>query len=435
MEPTHTVCMALACFMFYLTFQFHAQQVFMIIYLHRLHCERGMLLLRAATLRARLRRRRRRKMLRRVALTQWTIPRPTQSWFDIHYNDRGIPGDFFRRQFKMDRDTFQVLLGLLSPRLTRQDTSFRNSTPPEKVLALGILRLAQGAPYLNIARLMNVGKTTVIEAFQDVVEGLYAVRNENIKLPETATEMLSSMQTFRAFSPLPNVAGALGLSRVRILSPTAENADLYLGPSRQHEFIIQAVTDGTPSFLHFSVGYPGGMSNSEVLRSSSLFKKAENIFTVPLLHVDRHHVRPYLAGCRAFPLCPWLQTPFAAGVMSPAEIQFNKGISGATERVQYAIKMLKSRWGILRKRLDSVEFASKIAIACAVLHNFCVRFRDRWTEFEDETDQCVRGEDTSEVVGDGDHVREVLKGYFALRPSEKGLVKEEPSSDLEEIGL
>ena len=27
----------------------------------------------------------------------WTLPRPVESWFEIHYTDRTIRGDFFRR--------------------------------------------------------------------------------------------------------------------------------------------------------------------------------------------------------------------------------------------------------------------------------------------------------------------------------------------------
>ena len=36
-----------------------------------------------------------------------------------------------------------------------------------------------------IGPLFNVGKVTVIEAVQDVVEALYEIRNEYIKFPES----------------------------------------------------------------------------------------------------------------------------------------------------------------------------------------------------------------------------------------------------------
>lgn len=33
----------------------------------------------------------------------WKLPRPNQSWFEIHYNDRRIPGDYFRKQLRMNQ--------------------------------------------------------------------------------------------------------------------------------------------------------------------------------------------------------------------------------------------------------------------------------------------------------------------------------------------
>ena len=45
----------------------------------------------------------------------------------------------------------------------------RNCIPPEKVLAIGLYRLAHGNSYVSLAPVFNVGKSTAIEAVQDVV--------------------------------------------------------------------------------------------------------------------------------------------------------------------------------------------------------------------------------------------------------------------------
>ena len=49
----------------------------------------------------------------------------------------------------MTRDTFEVLLNLLHPYFMRQNTALRDFVPPEKVLALGIYRLAHGHSYAD----------------------------------------------------------------------------------------------------------------------------------------------------------------------------------------------------------------------------------------------------------------------------------------------
>ena len=64
--------------------------------------------------------RRRRRRGRRFPCF-WVLPRPQQSWFDIHYFDATIPGDYFKRQLRLNRNTFSVLLNILRPCLTRQN--------------------------------------------------------------------------------------------------------------------------------------------------------------------------------------------------------------------------------------------------------------------------------------------------------------------------
>lgn len=47
--------------------------------------------------------------------------------------------------------------------------------------------------------------------------------------------------------------------------------------------------------------------------------------------------------------------------------------------------MLKNRWRIQGKRLDSkISFANKIAFACAVLQNFCLLNQDEWSDDEND---------------------------------------------------
>ena len=142
------------------------QQMFVLLYLYGLLYEQS-LVTNIASMREY--RRRRQKSAPASILQQWTLPHPNESWFEIHYYDLTIPDGFFRQQLRMRRTTFQMLLNVIVPRITRLDTRFRNSVPPEiqKVLALALFRLAHGNSYISIAPAMNVGKSTVIEAVQD----------------------------------------------------------------------------------------------------------------------------------------------------------------------------------------------------------------------------------------------------------------------------
>ena len=78
--------------------------------------------------------------------------------------------------------------------------------------------------------------------------------------------------------------------------------------------------------------------------------------------------------------------------------------------VECAFGILKSRWRIL----DAIEerniaAVSKIIVACAVLHDFCILAGDEWDEddFNDDDDNGPNNND--DVLRDGDDIRELLK--------------------------
>ena len=359
-----------------------------------------------------LRRRRRFRRIRNRPYV-WTIPRPAESWFDVHYNDPAIPEEYFRQQLRVNRNMFETILHILGPRLERRNTWFKDCIPPAKVLALGLYRLAHGNSYSTIGPIFNVGKSTVIEAVQDVVNGLCELRDEYIKFPETIAEVSSSIATFADLTNLPNVVGAIDGSHIRIKAPN-DSAPDYFSRYQQHDFIIQAIVDGKKMFMDFACGYPGSMHDARVLRRSTILQRAEqrNVLTQPTVNVNGHDIGPYLLGDSAYPLSPWLMKPCPEGTRDPREIAFSKELSSARVKVECAFGVLKSRWRILLKRFDSgIPFAIRNAVACAVLHNICIRSGDEWDD-EEEEDDFGPGDQAPNVIGDGDNIREILKDFL-----------------------
>ena len=409
MRPVEAIALVLSI-LFILSLQLqHQQFVF-----YRILCEYWLRELSSVlfiTLNRRARRRRLRR-LRRIPYA-WTVPRPLNSWFELHCHDRTIPEEYFRQQLRMKKDTFDVVLNLLGYRLVRQDTRFRDAIPSEKVLALGLYRLGHGNSYNSIGPVFNVGKSTTIEAVQDVVNGLYELRNEWIKFPQTPVETAAVIETFEEYSELPNVAGAIDGSHVRIIAPIDSAVD-YFSRYQQHDFIIQAVVDGRKMFMDFSCGYPGAMHDGRVFRRSNIYRLAEarQILTEPTVHIRGHEIGPYLVGDSAYPCSQYLMKPYPEGTRDPDEKKFNKQLSKARVKVECAFGILKSRWRVLLKRFDSgLEFAVKCAIACAVLHNICIRYGDEWEDDANEQDPLPPNPAVN-AMQDGDDIREVLKDYL-----------------------
>ena len=128
----------------------------------------------------------------------------------------------------MKRNTFDRLLAILRPFLQREDTRFRDCITPEKVLVIGIYRLAHGGSFENAGVAVNVGKSTAIEAFMDVVDGLYELRNGYIKFPTAVAETSASKATFMPLSNLPNIAGAIDGTHIKIKAPKDSEVNYFM---------------------------------------------------------------------------------------------------------------------------------------------------------------------------------------------------------------
>ena len=274
-------------------------------------------------------------------------------------------------------------------------------------MAIGLYRLAHGNSYISIGPSFNVGKSTVIEAVQDVVGALNELKDEYIRFPETPAETAAFIETFENLLLLPNIVGAIDGTHVKIAAPKNSAVD-YFSRFQQHDFSIQAVADGTLKFLDVSAGYPGSIHDSRMLRNSTLYYRAEagHILTMPVVNVNGHDIGPYLVGDSAYPISPWLQKPFPEATRDRREIKFNKELSSARVKIECAFGCLKSRWRILEKRLDSeILFSVKIAIACAVLHNFCIRMGDGW---EDNGP----GDNDDHDENNDEDIRDILKDFI-----------------------
>ena len=83
----------------------------------------------------------------------------------------------------------------------------------------------------------------MIEAVQDAVESLFDLRNEYIKFPETEQETAALIRTFEEYFDLPNIAGSIDGTRIRVEAPKDSAIDYY-SRYQQHDFVVQAVVDG-----------------------------------------------------------------------------------------------------------------------------------------------------------------------------------------------
>lgn len=122
---------------------------------------------------------------------------------------------------------------------------------------------------------VNVGKSTAIEAFVDIEDGLYELRNDCIKFLTTVAETSASTPTFTPLSNLPNITCAIGGTHIKIKAPKDSAVD-YFSCYQQHNVVVGAVVNGKRAFMDVAAGFPGTMLDAQVLRNIIIYEKAEH---------------------------------------------------------------------------------------------------------------------------------------------------------------
>lgn len=314
--------------------------------------------------------------------TAWVYERP-QFWFEQLLNNRA-EDHLWRENFRVNRNTFQYICGLVRQNITKQDTILRNAIPVEKRVAIALWRLSTGNSYRTVALTFGVGRCTAMNIKDEFCEVLISQAHRFIRFPRTQAETRKCIQDFENISTFPQVVGALDGSHIPISAPT-ENANDYRNRKKFTSVILQGVADANGRFIHVSTGYPGSIHDARVLRMSSLYTAVENnrILNSPLCRIGGRMINPLLVVDPAYKLTSWCMKPYpqARGI-TPRQEAFNKSLSSARVVIEQAFGLLKGRWRCLLDKLDeSVDKVSTTIITCCILHNICLDQNDD-TEIE-----------------------------------------------------
>lgn len=124
-----------------------------------------------------------------------------------------------------------------------------------------------------------------------------------------------------------------------------------------------------------------------------------------------------IAGDSGYPLEPFLLTPFA-NPASPAEERYNRSHTATRVVVEQTFGLLKSRFRCLHRSGGSLQYkplkCAQIAVACMLLHNYCVQRRipvqDDLHNVDDELDDDDPPQQVAHAVnfGQGYEARQEL---------------------------
>ncbi|XP_031557719.1 protein ANTAGONIST OF LIKE HETEROCHROMATIN PROTEIN 1-like [Actinia tenebrosa] len=177
----------------------------------------------------------------------WVYPRP-QFWFEELLNNRNLD-HLWREHFRVNRNTFDFICGIVGPYMSKQDTILRQAIPVEKRVAIALWRLATGNSYRTVALSFGIGRCTAMNIKDEFCSALMRRVNEFIKFPKTEDETRRCIQGFQNISTFPQVVGALDGSHIPITAPT-ENPNEYRNRKNFHSIVLQGVADANMKFIH-----------------------------------------------------------------------------------------------------------------------------------------------------------------------------------------
>jgi len=283
-----------------------------------------------------------------------------------HYIDHVVVsymGHEFKSHFRMSKATFQYLLEMLRPYLTRKIKGCP-MIPASHQLMIAIWKMATMDSYRSICDRFNVGRATAVRAVRRITRALFLNSQTFIKWP-TGDHATRIMQGFRESSGFPNTIGAIDGTHIRIDAPKENPAD-YVNRKGFHSIQLQLVCDHRTLITHCYAGHPGSVHDQRVFRQSEVANYLNDEEKFP---ADSH-----LLGDAAYEIHQHLLTPFRDnGHLTEAQNNYNYRLSVARVTVERCIGLLKGRMRSLLHCLpmSRVDLMAEYVIACCVIHNIC----------------------------------------------------------------
>eukprot|EP00794_Sanderia_malayensis_P006745 gene6745-7505_t len=153
-----------------------------------------------------------------------------------------------------------------------------------------------------------MGKTTLREAFYDVITVLNEVKNNYIQFPRTLEEKPNAIATFRGRSSMPNVLGDIDGMHIKIRAPRENKKDFY-SRYQQYDVVCQGIVDGNMKFLDIVAGFPSSMHDGRVLRNTSISTVLDRGFGEPVVDWNNTRISPYLIRDSEYPLIESIMKP------------------------------------------------------------------------------------------------------------------------------
>ena len=310
----------------------------------------------------------------KVARRFWIRPGRCGVWWS-NFQSRITLLEEWKENFRMSKQTFDVLCHQLRPFISKKFTQMRAPVSVEAQVAVTLYFLSDGGRMRKTANAFGLASCTVSSIVKRVTQAISEeLSGTYLKLPHSEEEVRASAASFFAQHGFPQCIGAVDGTHIPISKPK-QDATSYINRKGYHSINVQACVDFKYCFLDAVIKWPGSVHDARVFGNSMINKKLRDGI-VPCCHkviVNGEEAVPIcILGDPAYPLLPYLMKEFAKGGSTPQEQFFGYRLSSARMVVECAFGRLKARFGILRRSMDlNLDNIISTIHACFVLHNLC----------------------------------------------------------------
>uniref|UniRef100_A0A3B4A7E8 Putative nuclease HARBI1 n=1 Tax=Periophthalmus magnuspinnatus TaxID=409849 RepID=A0A3B4A7E8_9GOBI len=265
----------------------------------------------------------------------------------------------------LSREVVNEVCHLLAEDLSSKIPSFPYSVPVAVRVISALHFFATGSVQNPLGSTGGISQTTVSGAITAVSKALVQRAANFIVFPDTHESQADVKKQFKEKFGVPDVLGVVDCAHVVLRAPVG-NAPPYVNNEGTHSISVQIMCDASCKITQVSADFPATTPDSSILEKS----------VIPSIFEKEPAPDGCLLGDTAYPLKPWLITPFISPKTKP-ELLFNIFHLDTFSAMDRTVGMLKKRFRCLDKPPRSLQYSPEkvgmFFVASCVLHNMALR--------------------------------------------------------------
>ena len=256
---------------------------------------------------------------------------------------------------------------------------------------------------------MGIHQTTVSKTIWFVAKKIADKSKQFIKFPHCAEEFEQEKNIWKNKYVFPSAIGAVDCTHVAIKRPNLFK-DEYVNRKGVTTFNVQATCNGLEKFTSVDCRWIGSVHDARIWRNSEI---------QDLLAANQ--CGAMLLGDEAYPLTPWLMTPFKQPETSE-QISYNLLHTRERVIIERVFGQVKQRFPILQSKIRMMtERVPTMIIACFTLHNVAKFLNDEDFILPDEESRNVSNsypapeaaENVNPLLLRGKHRRDAIASFIS----------------------